>query len=599
MRRLPDIFLLLSLLPNMAFAAPDGVTDGGRPSTAGRRSYYETPKTLLEILLNSTRPKPYDTPVKQAFSWQGMHAGVSFGFGVASGTNPWGLGAGGEEYRVDAGWIFPKAPLTGLIGGVQAGYDHVFGPVLAGVEADWQAAGLSGGGGGFGQPEGLRPFIDNRRAIDWFGSLRGRLGYALTPTFVAFTTAGLAYGGGANLFRYFDSAGNVGDNIHNPTRAGYAVGAGIEWAVNPTVSMKLEYLRLDLGRSPAHGIFLENEEGDENIRRFASMDGYPNRFQIFRVGLNYRFNFKHTDQKEYGDPNLFLYRAGEKSPEISTHYLFGFTYGTDIETEGRGEILNITNIDAGKRPRTLKSTNVADVQSFMREGNAGVYSMIDNTLEFEHTISADFQYALGVMGAHPTIYGVEDIPNRHDTSLRGILGEARYILLRRTDKFPIGLSLHIEPKWGHVSNVTGWAETLLESDNRICVDSELLPGKLYAAFNLMYTPQIFREITESKWIHSAYYGAMGGLTYFLTPKVGVGGGFQYYKRWVQPDTNVSDLQGSAFYLGPQAYFRLNRQLFLTVAWSRQFAGHAINDPRPLDLANFTRDIARVQFGGEF
>jgi hypothetical protein len=92
---------------------------------------------------------------------------------------------------------------------------------------------------------------------------------------------------------------------------------------------------------------------------------------------------------------------------------------------------------------------------------------------------------------------------------------------------------------------------------------------------------------------------MGGLTYFVTPKLGLGGGFQFYKRWVQPDTNVSDLQGSAFYLGPQAYLRLNKQLFLTVAWSRQFAGHAINDPRPLDLANFTRDIARVQFGGEF
>jgi hypothetical protein len=40
-------------------------------------------------------------------------------------------------------------------------------------------------------------------------------------------------------------------------------------------------------------------------------------------------------------------------------------------------------------------------------------------------------------------------------------------------------------------------------------------------------------------------------------------------------------------------------LFLTVAWSRQLAGHAIHDPRPLDLANFTRDMARIQFGGEF
>ena len=599
MRRLSDILLLLCLFQGVSLAAQAKDAEGRASPPEARRSYYETPRTLFEILQNSTRAKPADTPLKQEFSWQGLHAGVNFGFGFAPGTNPWGVGAGGEDYRIDAGWLFPKARLSGLIGGVQAGYDHAFGRLVTGVEGDWQAGGLSGGAAGFGQPQGLSPYVDNRRAIDWFGSVRARLGFTLTPTILAYATGGFAYGGGANLFRTADSAGNVGENVHNPTRAGYVAGAGVEWALNPTVSMKLEYLRFDLGRSPGHGVFLENEREEEGPRRFASLDGYPNRFEIFRAGLNYRFDFKHTNDKNYGDPDMFLYRSGEKSPEISTHYLFGFAYGTDIETEGRGEILNITNVDAGKRPRTLKSTETAAVNRFLREGNAGVYSMIDSTLEFEHTISADFQYAIGVMGAHPTIYGVEDIPNRHDVSLRGILAEARYILLRRTDKFPIGVSLHIEPKWGHVSNVTGWAETLLESDNRLCVDTELLPGKLYGALNLMYVPQIFREITESKWIHSAYYGALGGLTYFVTPQVGLGGGFQFYNRWVQPGTNVSDLQGSAFYLGPQAYIRLNKQLFLTLAWSRQLAGHAINDPQPLDLANFTRDIARIQFGGEF
>lgn len=599
MRRLSDYVWLLCLFSIQSPATQAGEAERMAVAPPVRRSWYETPRTLMEIVRNSVLPKPSDTPTKQDFSWQGMHAGVNFGFGLSSGTDPWGVGAGGEEYRVDAGWRFSRAPLTGLIGGVQAGYDHAFGRLIVGLEADWQAGGLSGGGAGFGQPAGLTPFVDNRRAIDWFGTARGRLGYALTPTFVAYATGGLAYGGGANLFRYVDPAGNIGDNVHNPIRAGYAAGAGVEWALNPTVSMKLEYLHIDLGRSPGHGVFLENEREEEGPRRIASMESYPNRFDVFRAGLNYRFSFKHTDQKDHLNTDLYLYRAGEKSPEISTHYLFGFTYGTDIETEGRGEILNITHVDAGKRPRTLKSTDPLAVKNFLREGNAGVYSMIDNTLEFEHTIAADFQYAIGIMGAQPTIYGVADIPNRHDVSLRGILGEARYILLRRSDKFPIGVSLHVEPKWGHVSNVTGWAETLLESDNRLCVDVELLPGKLYAAANLMYTPQLFREITESKWIHSAYYGAMAGLTYFVTPRVGLGGGFQFYNRWVQPDTNVSDLQGSAFYLGPQAYVRLNKQLFLTIAWSRQLAGHAINDPQPLDLANFTRDIARVQFGGEF
>jgi hypothetical protein len=45
--------------------------------------------------------------------------------------------------------------------------------------------------------------------------------------------------------------------------------------------------------------------------------------------------------------------------------------------------------------------------------------------------------------------------------------------------------------------------------------------------------------------------------------------------------------------------RLTDRLFLTASFSQQVAGHSIVDPQPLDLINFSRSSARIQFGGEF
>jgi outer membrane immunogenic protein len=119
-------------------------------------------------------------------------------------------------------------------------------------------------------------------ALNWFGTVRGRLGYAWN-TFMLYGTGGLAYGGVS------DSAGTqtvppppLGTGTSSSTRTGWAAGAGFEWAFLPSWSVKGEYLHIDLGRSTATVLF-PTSPTDFLTYSFA------HRYDIARVGINYKF----------------------------------------------------------------------------------------------------------------------------------------------------------------------------------------------------------------------------------------------------------------------------------------------------------------------
>jgi len=162
------------------------------------------------------------------------------------------------------------SPACGF-GGAQIGYDwegaHHF---LLGVEADLQAGGLKDSGLAGGQPV--------KSNLDWFGTVRGRVGYVARSTLVYVT-------GGA-------AAGNVDDEAvataravlfkSNETRAGYVVGLGIEHKSAPTWSIKAEYQYLNFGsKVPVNAAGSPISQVVWQIRDDA--------FHTVRVGLNYHF----------------------------------------------------------------------------------------------------------------------------------------------------------------------------------------------------------------------------------------------------------------------------------------------------------------------
>ena len=79
----------------------------------------------------------------------------------------------------------------GGLGGGQIGYNwqtnSFLGPLVLGVEADIQGAGMDD------NRTDLFPGFQYSQKLDWFGTVRGRVGLATGPT-MTYLTAGFAYG---------------------------------------------------------------------------------------------------------------------------------------------------------------------------------------------------------------------------------------------------------------------------------------------------------------------------------------------------------------------------------------------------------------------
>jgi outer membrane immunogenic protein len=189
---------------------------------------------------------------------------------------------------------------------------------VAGFEADFQGSGLSGNANASDTTTmELLPFPDGgpnhwpvqgianvQQRVNWFGTLRGRLGYLVTPGLLAYGTGGLAYGQVHQSFNYTggfledDALGFLGSHWNGTTssnsiRVGWTAGAGLEWMLPGWSgwSVKAEYLYTDLGSTTvnlsAPAYRNSNGTGGRTVEATNTDDV---RWHTVRVGLNYHFN---------------------------------------------------------------------------------------------------------------------------------------------------------------------------------------------------------------------------------------------------------------------------------------------------------------------
>jgi outer membrane immunogenic protein len=223
------------------------------------------------------------------YNWTGFYVGVNGGYGWENSTGNLVANSGGIAIPTAiAGGTIPRnlgiRPSGGL-GGAQAGYNWQVDHVVFGIEGDIQGAGIkqSVAIAAAGTPGVLLPTLSTgSSALYWFGTVRGRLGYAWN-TFMLYGTGGLAYGGVS------DSAGSqtvppppLGTGFSSSTRTGWAAGAGFEWAFKPSWSVKGEYLHIDLGSSTATVLFPTSPTD------FLTYS-FTHRYDIARIGINYKF----------------------------------------------------------------------------------------------------------------------------------------------------------------------------------------------------------------------------------------------------------------------------------------------------------------------
>src|SRR5262249_37415949 len=136
----------------------------------------------------------------QPFSWTGPYAGLSIGHSWDSGAPVHLL----TDNAVPPTLGLSTAPSRGTIGdlaldgqfvGAQIGWTWRSGLIVYGVEVDIQGGLRESITGTFPNPDGIIP-IDGTASlgVDWFATLRGRLGVLVNPNLLVYATGGWAVG---------------------------------------------------------------------------------------------------------------------------------------------------------------------------------------------------------------------------------------------------------------------------------------------------------------------------------------------------------------------------------------------------------------------
>lgn len=181
--------------------------------------------------------------------WDGFYAGIH-------GEYLWGEPVVTGILQTDS------EDFDGLAGGLTGGYNHVFDQFLLGVEADIALSEADGTASYF-TSEGVNA------DLDWLSTVRGRLGF-VHEDLLFFVTGGLAMGGlEADVF-----GSSPGYNL-DKTAMGYAVGGGAEWALSERMTVKAEYLYVDLAEEDLSLSFIFDRVGLET--------------SLVRFGVNWQF----------------------------------------------------------------------------------------------------------------------------------------------------------------------------------------------------------------------------------------------------------------------------------------------------------------------
>ncbi len=197
-------------------------------------------------------PRPAAAPyykapvVAPAYNWTGFYIGINGGGGF--GRSTWDTTGGFNTSG-------------GLVGGT-VGYNWQAGQAVFGLEGDIDWADING------TTNSACP-LGCKTSDNWLSTVRGRLGYA-ADRFMPFITGGAAFGDIKATTPGFVGADN--------DKAGWTLGAGLEFALAQNWTAKAEYLYVDLGKFNC-GL---------SCSAFTT-DNVSFKTNLIRAGVNYRF----------------------------------------------------------------------------------------------------------------------------------------------------------------------------------------------------------------------------------------------------------------------------------------------------------------------
>lgn len=226
-----------------------------------------TPALAADMALKAPPPPP--APV---YNWTGFYIGGTLGYGWGTSRQYDPLGDSTGQYSIN-----------GPVGGAEVGYNWQYQKVVLGLEADFSAANINGAGlttptwgctGAIGTPP-----AGCSTTVDWFATQRGRVGYLVTDSLLAYGTAGIAEA------RVADAITSICALCTAPptgtvTHSGWTAGGGLEYRFNQNVSAKIEYLHVDIGQYQWFTFLGGTDPGYSYAR-----------FDVVRGGLNWHFDW--------------------------------------------------------------------------------------------------------------------------------------------------------------------------------------------------------------------------------------------------------------------------------------------------------------------
>jgi outer membrane immunogenic protein len=256
-------------------------------------SVFAASPTIAADLPVKARPMPEAVPI---FSWSGFYVGLNGGYS-------WGRSSRDLNFfdpRTGATFATAAGGGRDLDGGVfggQIGYNWQMSNWVFGIEADAQWSGqqgsttaLCGVAGCFlaGVPATVGTTATLSDKLEWFGTIRGRVGVTFTPTILLYATGGGAYGSVKTDLGLATITPNgtpiVAAGSTSTDRFGWTVGGGIEWMFASNWSGKIEYLYMDIG-SISNSVVLPTASGlflGANVSSRITDN-------VIRGGINYHF----------------------------------------------------------------------------------------------------------------------------------------------------------------------------------------------------------------------------------------------------------------------------------------------------------------------
>ncbi len=239
-----------------------------------------------------------DAPMYEAVpSWTGFYLGVNGGYGWGAKSSTLNTSASGYGDTA-AGTASSTIWSEGGFGGGQLGYNAQRDRIVFGIEADIEGAGI--GGRAFSEAvsaDGTSVVADAwaKSSLDWFGTVRGRVGYSF-GSYLLYATGGFAFGGVRDSLSQSVTSVNVAtpgtsSASSNTTLTGYVAGGGFETAIAPSWSVRAEYQYIDLGDTR----LLTNNNLTYTCDPTCTDNGNASikighSYNTVRVGLNYKIN---------------------------------------------------------------------------------------------------------------------------------------------------------------------------------------------------------------------------------------------------------------------------------------------------------------------